>query len=255
VARTSEIEPPPDDRIPLSEVEAVVRSVPGVDRAKVVVNEWGAIESIHVVGDTSRPAKRVVRDIESALAAKIGILVDHRRISLAQVHAPGAPALGPRLTLAGYSVEVDSAAGRSWVSVRLGRSDQPESVYQGAVEARGGGSALRQALVGALTQALDQALPEDVRIDPGQLRSVRDGDTTIWLCTLVVGRRGREEMSAGAAIEGASREEAVLAAALDAAVRATEGLELREPPAPERGDGDAGSAGQGAFAADDEEER
>jgi hypothetical protein len=128
-------------------------------------------------------------------------------------------------------------------------------VYQGAVEARGGGSALRQALVGALTQALDQALPEDVRIDPGQLRSVRDGDTTIWLCTLVVGRRGREEMSAGAAIEGASREEAVLAAALDAAVRATEGLELREPPAPERGDGDAGSAGQGAFAADDEEER
>lgn len=244
MARSNEAEPPADDRIPLSDVEAVVRSVPGVERAKVVVNDWGAIESIHVVGDTSRPAKRVVRDIESALAAQIGILVDHRRISLAQVTtSQDAPAFAPRLVLLGYAVEVDSAGGRSWVTVRLGRSDRAEGAYQGTAEARGGGSALRSALVGALAQALEQALPDNVRLDPGQLRAVRDGDTTIWLCTLLVSRGGREEMSAGAAIEGASRDEAVLRAAVDAAVRATEGMELREPvPVPLEGGGAADEA-------------
>jgi hypothetical protein len=244
VARSNDLEPPPDDRIPLSDVEAVVRAVPGVERAKVVVNDWGAIESIHVVGDTSRPAKRVVRDIESALAARIGILVDHRRISLAQVSSAEAPSAGPRLVLLGYAVEVDSAAGRSWVTVRLGRSDRPDGAYQGSAQTRGGGSALRSALVEALAQALEQALPDNVRLDPGQLRAVRNDDTTIWLCTLVVSRGGREEMSAGAAIEGASRDEAVLRAAVDAAARATEGMGLREPePA---GQADAGAE---AFAA------
>ncbi|MCL6595619.1 MAG: hypothetical protein K6V73_05330 [Firmicutes bacterium] len=247
MARAGDLEPPPDDRIPLSEVEAVVRSVPGVERAKVVVNDWGAIESIHVIGDTSRPAKRVVRDIESALAAKIGILVDHRRISLAQVNTQEAPAFAPRLALAGYTLEVDSAAGRAWVTVRLGRSDRPEALYQGVAEARGGGSGMRNALVQAAAAALEQALPEAVRIDPGQVRSVREGEHTIWVCTLIVARSGREEVCAGAAVEAGSREEAVLRAVLDAAARASEGLELRDPEAAaeaaaygERADGEDG---------------
>ncbi len=254
MARSTDIEPPPDDRIPLSDVEAVVRAVPGVERAKVVVNDWGAIEAIHVVGDTSRPAKRVVRDIESALAARIGILVDHRRISLAQVSSPdAAPSFAPRLVLVGYAVDVDSAAGRSWVTVRLGRSDRPAAVYQGVAETRGGGGALRTALVLALAQALEQALPDSVRLDPGQLRAVRDGDTTIWLCTLLVTRGGREEMSAGAAIEGASRDEAVLRAAVDAAVRATEGLELRDPAPTAEAEGDDAFGPRLAGAALDDE--
>jgi hypothetical protein len=256
VARSNEMEPPPDDRIPLSEVEAVVRSVPGVERAKVVVNDWGAIESIHVVGDTSRPAKRVVRDIESALAARIGILVDHRRISLAQVSGADSPLAAPRLVLLGYAVDVDSAGGRSWVTVRLGRSDRPQGVYQGSAEARGGGSALRNALVAALAQALEQAVPDHVRLDPGQLRAVRDGDTTIWLSTLLVSRGGREEMFAGAAIEGASRDETVLRAAVDAAARATEGMELREPAAATDAAAEAEAYGAGSLAGGrgDEEE-
>lgn len=229
MARHGELEPPPEDRIPLSDVEAVVRSVPGVERAKVVVNDWGAIESIHVVGDTSRPAKRVVRDIESALAAKVGILVDHRRISLAQVNASDAPTFAPRLILVGYGLEVDASAGHTWVNVKLGRSDRPEVRYQGAAQTRAG-AGLGTALVQATIRALEQAVPEDVRVELGNLRSVREGEATIWLCTLVMGRRDRSEhLVVGAAVEGANRDEAVVRATLEAAVRGTEGFQLRDP--------------------------
>lgn len=229
VARHTEMEPPPEDRIPLDEVEAVVRSVPGVERAKVVVNDWGAIESIHVIGDTARPAKRVVRDIESALAAKVGILVDHRRISLAQVNAQDVPTFAPRLMLVGYGLEVDASAGHTWVNVKLGRSDRPDLLYQGAAQTRGAGAALGTALAQATVRALEQAVPEDTRIEVGHLRSVREGETTIWLCTLQVRRHDHERLVAGAAVEGGNRDEAVVRATLEAAVRATEGLTLREP--------------------------
>jgi hypothetical protein len=231
VARSADFEPALDDRIPLSDMEAAVRAVPGVERAKVVVNDWGVVESIHVVGDASRPAQRVVLDIESALAARVGVLVDHRRISLAQVSSAAPPRVAPRLVLVGYAVDVDHSAGRSWVTVRLGRSDRQEGAYEGAAEVRGAGSVVRTALLAALADALAQALPESVRLNPGQLREVREGPTTIWLCTLLVTRGGREDIAAGVAIEGGSRDEAILCAAVDAAVRATEGIELREPPA------------------------
>lgn len=229
MAHRREVEPPPDDRIPLIEVEAVVRSVPGVDRAKVVVNDWGAIESIHVIGDTARPAKRVVRDIESALAAKVGILVDHRRISLAQVNAPGTRSGDPRLTLIGYGLEVDSLAGRSWVHVRLGRTDRPEVVFEGAADAGAGGGAQAAALVRATARALEQAVPDGVRIEPGRVRPVAEAEATIWLCTLIVERPGvGESLAVGASVEGTSRDEAVVRAALAAALQAAEGLSLRE---------------------------
>lgn len=68
--------------------ELLLQSLKGVQSARVVVTPDGEITEIHVLTDTSLTAKQVVRNVESALLAQLGIKVDHRRISVAQA-SPG----------------------------------------------------------------------------------------------------------------------------------------------------------------------
>ena len=67
-----------------SEIENIIAQVKGVSSARVVY-ENGTIVEIHVLADGSRSPKQVVRDIESAVMVKLGITVDHKCISVAQL--------------------------------------------------------------------------------------------------------------------------------------------------------------------------
>lgn len=61
-----------------------IAKLPGVINANVVI--YGSdIEEIHVLADTSRTPKQVVRDIQSLLMAQFHKEVDHRVISIAQI--------------------------------------------------------------------------------------------------------------------------------------------------------------------------
>lgn len=82
----------PDNRSPdpwgVRRAEILLQSLKGVQSARVVVTPDGEITEIHVLTDTSLTAKQVVRNVESALLAQLGIKIDHRRISVAQA-TPG----------------------------------------------------------------------------------------------------------------------------------------------------------------------
>jgi hypothetical protein len=52
--------------------------------ASIVVTPQGEISEIHVLAQPDVPPKQVVRNIESALMAQLGVRVDHRKISVAQ---------------------------------------------------------------------------------------------------------------------------------------------------------------------------
>jgi hypothetical protein len=64
--------------------ENLLTSLQGVLSARVVVSPIGEVEEIHVLTQGSTPAKQVVRNVESALLAHLGLKVDHRKISVAQ---------------------------------------------------------------------------------------------------------------------------------------------------------------------------
>jgi hypothetical protein len=74
-----------DQVFPLEDVEQALTGLRDVRSARIVTDDAGGILEIHVVSDSSRSAKLVARDVESMLVAKIGISVDHRKISVAQV--------------------------------------------------------------------------------------------------------------------------------------------------------------------------
>src|SRR5215210_5553228 len=66
-------------------IERLVSQVRGVMAVRVVLDEHGQIDELHVVGSPGRSAKQMVRDVESLLYVRGGVRLDHRKISLVQI--------------------------------------------------------------------------------------------------------------------------------------------------------------------------
>ncbi len=69
----------------VADYEDIIRQIKDVISARVVTDDMGGITEIHVLSDSSRSPKQIVRDIESAFMAQFGISVDHKKISVAQM--------------------------------------------------------------------------------------------------------------------------------------------------------------------------
>ncbi len=66
-------------------VEEIVSKLPGVHGARIVNDEDGEMVEIHVLADVSKPAKQLVRDIETAIFAASGVKIDRKIVSIAQI--------------------------------------------------------------------------------------------------------------------------------------------------------------------------
>src|SRR5437763_232719 len=78
--------PPPQAPDPWGgkRAENLITSLTGVLSARVVVTPLAEVSEIHVITTSDQQAKQVVRNIESALMAQLGLKIDHRKISVAQ---------------------------------------------------------------------------------------------------------------------------------------------------------------------------
>ena len=79
--------------MPLRDAEALIASLQDVTSVRITATQTGGIEAVHVLVSGSTPAKQHVRNIESALMARLGLKVDHRKISIAAT-AAGAGRVG-----------------------------------------------------------------------------------------------------------------------------------------------------------------
>ncbi|ANQ53391.1 hypothetical protein XJ44_02485 [Thermosipho affectus] len=66
-------------------VENVLSKIPGVEAAKVVIENDQVVE-IHVVADDEKSPKQLVRDIETVLFASLGLKIDRKVVSIAQLN-------------------------------------------------------------------------------------------------------------------------------------------------------------------------
>ena len=69
--------------LPLKKAEELLATLTDVVSARITSDSTGAIDSIHVLVAGATSPKQVVRNIESALMAQLGIRIDHRKISVA----------------------------------------------------------------------------------------------------------------------------------------------------------------------------
>jgi hypothetical protein len=70
---------------PENEIEGLLSALTGVLAARVSVSPLGRIEEVHLLADARLHPKQIVRNVESALSAGLGLSVDRRLISVAQV--------------------------------------------------------------------------------------------------------------------------------------------------------------------------
>src|SRR6266540_3427166 len=77
-------EGPRPDPWGVKRAENLLTSLTGVLSARVVVTPLGEVSEIHVLTMSDGQPKQVVRNIESALIAQLGMKIDHRKISVAQ---------------------------------------------------------------------------------------------------------------------------------------------------------------------------
>jgi hypothetical protein len=64
--------------------ENLLTSLEGVLSARVITTPLGEVSEIHILAQSGLAPKQIVRNIESALLAQLGLRVDHRKISIAQ---------------------------------------------------------------------------------------------------------------------------------------------------------------------------
>lgn len=84
--------------VPLEDVEQAVAGLKDVVSSRIVAGDDGGIVEVHVVADSARSAKQVARDVESMIVSKLGLQMDHRKISVAQIDDPAEPAGDPAPT-------------------------------------------------------------------------------------------------------------------------------------------------------------
>ena len=64
--------------------ENLLTSLEGILSARVVTTPLGEVSEVHILAQAGLAPKQLVRNIESALLAQLGLRVDHRKISIAQ---------------------------------------------------------------------------------------------------------------------------------------------------------------------------
>jgi hypothetical protein len=136
----------------ISQIESTIRRLRSVISARVRGNERGEIEEIHVVSDDSRHPKQVGRDIESLLLSELGMHVDHRKISIAQLRESSALEPEGRLKFLNIDLSIDRSD--TAIKVNLGTGSD---VFSGASHSGRNESQL-EAVAGATAAAIREFL-------------------------------------------------------------------------------------------------
>lgn len=179
------------------DIEGSIARLRGVISARVVTGDRGDIEEIHVLADQTRHPKQLGRDIESALFSELGVRIDHRVISIAQVREPQQEVSAVRLKFLGIDYSLDRSAARVRVSVGHG-----DTAFTGAASATTSGDVSPEHLVARAAVAAVEEFVRSGNLSTGTAtlelqnftRSATNGSTYMTAQVRLVGERGEEEL-------------------------------------------------------------
>lgn len=209
------------DHVTVMEMEDLIRQLPAVEGCAVAINDWGSIEEIHVLTTAARGPKQIVRDVESALLARWGLRVDHKRISVAQLSEESQSQQGAdRLTIAEYHVDLDTVQGMVTARVTLKIPGSEGQGYTGEWKGRYVPSQHYHAPAWAAIEAVNQVPGVSSPFVVADLKTISVAETTVVV--VAVSRyspRQREELLIGAASDRGEGQATSIRAVLDAVNR------------------------------------
>ncbi len=213
--------------------ENLLTSLEGILSARVVTTPLGEVSEVHVLAQAGLAPKQLVRNIESALLAQLGLKIDHRKISIAQtadvkpIEALERDAVRDRVLQRSVLFENLTAAPgkrphRIAISVTLSYHGQTETAEEEAADTP---RSRVEAAAKAATTVLDRLLKDSSLALEGA--KIVEGFDRQFAFVAVQGLGGRETLLlSGTAEIKESAERAAVFAVLDATNRWTE---MRRP--------------------------
>lgn len=218
--------------LPLQRAEELIASLQDVVSVRITATDSGSVDAIHVLVTGDTPAKQVVRNIESALMAQLGLRVDHRKISVAATSkrptpmaatpsvAPAAEPAAQKMSRPVYFEDVEVRGSRARgvtcrVTLRIGGEQFAGEAEEGVQSDRSRVDvAARAALI-----ALSLAQPLTGLFSLEGVRVINAFDRE-FVFAAVMARQGREQvMLTGSCEVRESAETAAVLAVLDATNR------------------------------------
>ena len=202
------------------ELEEGLTRLESVDAARVV-NQGGTVTEVHVIAAADKPAKQVVRDVQSLAMARFGMSIDRRVISVVQI-SPHDLDLVTASRAALTRISETPNGTRTAIEVTLRHEDEEHigSAVGPAV------ASARLRLVGEATiDAIERTFASmpPIALDSITVTSVGPRRVVVAV-TVSAGNTGGEDLSVGSAISTGNDDDAAVKAVLNALNRRVSNL-------------------------------
>lgn len=181
--------------INVNDIESVVCRLRDVIAVSVVPDDKGDVAEVHILTGSSRPAKQVVRDVESAVMARLGIALDHKKISIAQVNDGSRQFDHSRLKVSDVSIAFNGS--RTEATVRLAKD---ETLYSGSANGTTSPTAQMKLIAGATLRAIEAAGLSDCSVVLEDVEEVSVGGKRVAVVIVNLVSERDETLLTGAAI-------------------------------------------------------
>jgi len=194
------------------ELEEGLSRLESIDAARIV-NQGSTITEVHIIAATAKPAKQVVRDVQSMAMARYGLNIDRRVISVVQIRPHDVDLnLTNRAALTHIGEIQNGTRTTVEVTLRLGDEEHTGSATGPAI------ASARLRLVGEATiSAIEDTFPSvpPIALDAISVNTV--GTRSVVVAVAVTADdRGGESLNVGSAITDKNTDDAAVKAVLNA---------------------------------------
>ena len=218
----------------LPEFEAALRAVPGIREASVRTGPDAHPIEVHVVAGGIKPAKQVVRDVQSVAMAQFDLDIDHRIVSVVQIPddavevgepttepvsgtASASDSTGPRPALT--SITTERRGSDAIVSVTLCIDG---SAFSGTADGPASAVHRPRVVAAATLAALTELLGIEAHVDSSQILELGMREVAVTTLVLEIPRLGQQAVCGSALVRG-DAEDAVARSVLAAVNRRLSG--------------------------------
>lgn len=193
-------------------IEQYLMKIRSVIGSKVVVNEDGTIEEIHIVSDLRRSPKQILRDVEAILISEFNQTIDYKKVSIAQIKEDSVKTeQDPRVKL--KSIEYTNCGASIDVTVTLEKFNEQFSHTLSGIKTT---SNIKRLAGTCALRAVENYLGIQEVFVFEDSQEVRLSNIDIIVVSITSVFRNREEVYTGTAKIGTDMNEATTRATLDA---------------------------------------
>ena len=194
------------------ELEEGLSSLESVDAARIV-NQGSTITEIHIIAASDKPAKQVVRDVQSMAMARYGLSIDRRIVSVVQIRPHDLDLnVTTRAALTRIGETPNGTRTTVEVTLRLGDEEHTGTATGPAI------ASARLRLVGDATiAAIEDTFPKmpPIALDAISVNAVGTRNVVVAIA-VTADDRGGETLNVGSALADGNIDDAAVKAVLNA---------------------------------------